>query len=68
VIRRQEPEAAMGEIVNLNKARKARAKVEAEERARDNRVRFGRTRAEKEAARREAERHSNDLDGKKLDD
>lgn len=58
----------MAEIVNLNKARKARAKAEAEETARNNRVRFGRTRQEKEAARREEERLSRDLDGKKLDE
>lgn len=58
----------MAEIVNLNKARKARAKAEAEETARNNRVRFGRTRQEKEAARRDGERLSQDLDGKKLDE
>lgn len=58
----------MAEIVNLNKARKARAKAEAEETARNNRIRFGRTRLEKEAARREEEKLSRDLDGKKLDE
>lgn len=58
----------MAEIVNLNKARKARAKVEAEETAKANRVRFGRTRQEKEAARQQEEKLSRDLDGKKLDD
>lgn len=58
----------MGEIVNLNKVRKARAKAEAEKTAHDNRIRFGRTKAEKEAARREAERDRSDLDGKKLDE
>lgn len=58
----------MAEIVNLNKVRKARAKVEAEETAKTNRVRFGRTRQEKEAARRQEEKLSRDLDGKKLDE
>lgn len=58
----------MADIVNLNKARKARAKVEAEETAKANRVRFGRTRQEKEAARQQEEKLSRDLDGKKLDD
>jgi hypothetical protein len=58
----------MVDIINLNKARKARAKSEAEELAKTNRVKFGRTREEKEAARREAERQSQTLDGKKLDE
>lgn len=58
----------MGEIVNLNKVRKAKVKAEAEETARNNRVRFGRTKAEKEAARRDADRDRSDLDGKKLDE
>ncbi|WP_085375717.1 DUF4169 family protein [Magnetospirillum sp. ME-1] len=58
----------MAEVVNLNKVRKARAKVEAEETARNNRVRFGRTRQEKEAARRQEEKVSRDLDGKKFDE
>ncbi len=58
----------MAEIVNLNKVRKARAKVAAEELAKNNRVQFGRNRQEKEAARREAEQQARDLEGKKLDE
>lgn len=58
----------MADIVNLNKVRKARAKAEAEETARNNRVRFGRTRQEKEEARKEAERQTRDMDGKQLDE
>jgi hypothetical protein len=58
----------MAEIINLNKARKARAKADGEEVVKANRVKFGRTRQEKEAARREAERKAQDLDGKKLDE
>jgi hypothetical protein len=61
-------EAVVADIVNLNKARKARAKAEAEETASANRVRFGRTRQEKEAARQEAERRTRDLEGKKLEE
>ena len=61
-------EVAVADVVNLNKARKARAKAEAEETARNNRVRFGRNRQEKEAASRETERQSRDLDGKRLDE
>jgi hypothetical protein len=61
-------EAAMADIVNLNKVRKARAKAEAEELARHNRTKFGRTKGEKEAARKEAERRERDMEGKRLDD
>jgi hypothetical protein len=41
--------------INLNKARKAKEKAEAEQRAKENRARFGRTKAGKklEAARAE---------------
>jgi len=46
----------MSGIINLNKARKARARAEADAKAAENRVAFGRTRAEKEAARAAAER------------
>ncbi len=40
----------MGDIVNLNRARKDRAKAEARARAATNRVAHGRTKAEKQAA------------------
>ena len=33
--------------INLNKARKAKEKAEAEQRAKENRAKFGRTKAEK---------------------
>lgn len=39
-----------GEIVNLNKARKAKASSDAKASAVQNRVRFGRTKAEREKA------------------
>ena len=58
----------MGEIVNLNKALKARALREAAAKAKANRARHGRTRAEK-AAEAEAEaRRKALLDGAKRDD
>jgi hypothetical protein len=51
--------------INLNKARKARAKAEAESRAAENRAKFGRTKTEKAAdALREAQRKAL-LDGAK---
>ena len=49
----------MAEIVNLNKARKARAKQEAEAQAAANRVKHGRNKAEKaNDARAEARRQA----------
>ena len=40
----------MGEIINLNRARKGKAKTQARSAASQNRAKFGRTRAEKTAA------------------
>jgi hypothetical protein len=59
-------EFRVAELVNLNKARKARAR--AAERAAENRVRFGRGKAETLAAKLEAERARRELEGKKRDD
>ncbi len=53
----------MAEIINLNKARKAKAKTGAKARAVENRTRFGETKAEK--AKRDAEKT---LADKRLDD
>lgn len=58
----------MAEIINLRRARKAKARAVAETQAAANRVAFGRTRAEKQAdatARARAERR---LDGAALED
>jgi hypothetical protein len=59
-------EEAMGEVINLNRFRKARAKAEAEKQAEENRASFGRTKAEKHQEIRERDRSDQDLDGKKL--
>jgi hypothetical protein len=55
----------MAGIVNLNKARKARAKAEAGKRAEANRAKFGRTRAEKDRDAAEQARKDALLDGAK---
>lgn len=55
------------EIVNLNKARKARARDAAKARAAENRVAFGRTKAEKAKAGSETARAARQLDGKRLE-
>ena len=56
----------MGDLINLNKARKARARQEAAGTAAANRVRFGRTAAEKAKAKAEADREARRLDGHAL--
>jgi hypothetical protein len=43
----------MGQIVNLNRARKAKVRADAARTATENRVRFGRTKAEKSRAKAE---------------
>lgn len=55
----------MGEVVNLNKARKARDKADRKRQAEVNRAAFGRTGAEKAVTRLERERADRALDGSK---
>jgi hypothetical protein len=55
----------MSEIVNLNKARKARDRAQAKASAAENRVRFGRSKAATAAEKLEAERARRELDGMK---
>lgn len=58
----------MGEIVNLNRVRKDRAKAQARATAKANRAVHGRTKAEREAAERERKRADQILDGAKRED
>ncbi|MDX5393724.1 MAG: DUF4169 family protein [Pseudomonadota bacterium] len=58
----------MGEIVNLNQARKARAKAEAGKQAKANRVLHGRTKGESLRAQLEAERERRRLDQARRDE
>ncbi|NIJ33089.1 DUF4169 family protein [Sphingomonas oligoaromativorans] len=58
----------MAEIVNLNRARKAKARVDAAKQAEANRAKFGRTRAEREAEAAEQARRKALLDGAKRED
>lgn len=57
----------MAEVVNLNRARKKRARATDKAKAAENRVAFGRTKAEKEAAAIERERAAKLLDGHERD-
>jgi hypothetical protein len=63
----QDRQPDMGDVINLNRYRKLRAKGDAERRAEENRVKFGRTKAEKANDRREEERRDDDLAGKQRD-
>ncbi len=58
----------MGEVVNLNKARKARDKAVARRAADANRLTFGRTKAERLTTQKERDRNAAKLDGHKLDE
>ncbi len=58
----------MVEPINLNKARKARAKAEAKARAGQNRTLFGLRKAETLSSRLEAERARRALEQKKRED
>ncbi len=57
----------MGEIINLNRARKGKAKIQARSAAAENRAKFGRTKAEKAAAERERDAVARTIDGAKRD-
>lgn len=61
-------EVPLGELINLNKARKARDRAASREAADVNRASHGRSRAEREAAEAERLRLSRILDGSKLED
>jgi hypothetical protein len=57
----------MADIINLNRARKAKARVEKSALAEQNRVRFGRSKAQKRADADEAARSAKRLDDSKRD-
>jgi hypothetical protein len=56
----------MAEIVNLRRARKQRARQEAEKQADRNRVAFGRTKAERSLTEAERDKAARTLDGHHL--
>ncbi len=55
----------MAEPINLNRARKAKARTQGEAKAAENRVRFGRTKAEKTLDQARAGKAARDLDAGK---
>ena len=58
----------MADIVNLNRARKTKAKADDKVRAAENRARFGRTKVEKSLDAARAEKLQRDLDGAKREE
>lgn len=58
----------MGDVVNLNRFRKARDKAAEKAQAQANRALHGRTKGEKAAERTEAERADRRLDGARIED
>lgn len=58
----------MGDLINLNRARKAKAKAEHTATADANRVKFGRTKAERQADATDHARRDARLDGAKRED
>lgn len=57
----------MGDVVNLRRVRKGRARAEAERRAQENRVAFGRSKSEKQAAAAQAALEAKSLEGHRRD-
>lgn len=58
----------MAELINLNKARKAKAKADAAARASVNRTRHGRSKAEKARDAKQADTLERALDGHRRED
>ena len=58
----------MSEPVNLNKFRKAKAKANKEQKAKENRAKFGRTKAEKQLDKARSEKLSKLTEGHRLKD
>jgi len=58
----------MAELINLNKARKARERATAKSQAAENRAKHGRTKGEKAVTKLEAERAKRGLDGAKREE
>jgi hypothetical protein len=58
----------MAEILNLNKARKAKAKTDDKTRAAENRAKHGRNKADKALDAARADKLRRDLDGAKRED
>lgn len=59
--------ANMAELINLNKRRKVKKRLEKEKKAVENRIKFGRTKKEKQIEKQKKERDKRHIDGHKLE-
>ena len=57
----------MADIINFNKKRKNKIRLEKEKKASENRIKFGRTKKEKQLEKQDNERNERHLDGHKLE-
>ena len=57
----------MVNVINLNKKRKAKIRLEKEKKASENRIKYGRTKKEKQIEKQINERNERHLDGHKLE-
>ena len=57
-----------GDVISLNKARKALQRKAAKAQAAENRIKFGQTKTEREKQQKEAARIARELEGKKRED
>jgi hypothetical protein len=57
----------MAEIINLRRAKKAKARDSADQQAAANRAKFGQTKFERRRTKSDAEKTARDLDGAQLD-
>lgn len=57
-----------GDVISLNKARKALQRKAAKAQAAENRIKFGQTRAEREKQQKDAARIAKEFEGKKRED
>ena len=57
----------MATVVNLNRFRKAKKRIENERRAPENRAAFGRGKSERRLVESEKDRRRRELEGKRLD-
>ncbi len=61
-------ENMMVNIINLNKKRKAKVRLEKEKKAAENRIKFGRTKKEKRIEKQDIKRDERYLDNRKLEE
>lgn len=57
----------MGDLINFNKKRKAKIRLDKEKKASENRIKFGRTKKEKQIEKQDKERSERFLDGHQLE-